>query len=308
MATTTERPQSLSRTRSHTRRNRDGLQVSAYEQASGLLLAGLVLVGFLAGVMGVGWYSTRLWITKPLAVKVGTAPKDVGSKPGGKGDGLGERPIVQEFEEPAAGEAPTAEPKIETLDAISLAAAQPEVLAEFHLGEHSSLKGKGKGNKDGDGDGDTEGPGTEPGVPAWERWEVRLNAATTDEYARQLDFFQIELGVAGGGNPSVTYISQVAAAQPRVRTGNPRDEKRLRFLHRSGALRDADRKLAAKAGVDTEGKVVCQFYSQPMYDQLLALENAAMSPRPISAVRRTVFGVREVAGRFEFYVISQEYR
>lgn len=257
--------------------------------------------------MALAWYSTRMWIPQPLAVQIGLPP-DVGGKPGGIGDGIGERTVAQEFDEPAATESPTPEPKIPTLDAISLAASQPEVLAEFNVGERSSLKGKGKGNKNGDGDDDTEGPGTEPGVPAWERWEVRLNAATTDEYARQLDFFQIELAVAGGGNSEVIYISQVAAARPHVRTGNPRDEQRLRFMHRSGTLRDADRTLAAKAGVDTEGKVVAQFYSRDMYQTLLALETTARGSRSISDVRRTIFGVKETAGRFEFYVISQEFR
>jgi hypothetical protein len=308
MATTTERPKSVSSATSHTPRNRDRLQVSAYEQASGLLLACLVLIGFLAGVMGLAWYSTRLWIPQPLAVKIANAPKDVGGKPGGRGDGTGDQPIFQEFDEPAANDPLTPEPKIPTLDAISLAASQPEVLAEFHVGERSSLNGKGKGNKNGDGDDDTEGPGTEPGVPAWERWEVRLNAATTDEYARQLDYFQVELALVGGGNSEVTYISQVAAARPRVRTGNPRDEQRLRFTHRSGVLRAADQKLAAKAGVDIEGKVVVQFYSRDMYQTLLALETTARGARSISAVRRTVFGVKETAGGYEFYVTSQEYR
>jgi hypothetical protein len=129
-----------------------------------------------------------------------------------------------------------------------------------------------------------------------------------DEYARQLDFFQIELGVAGGGSPVVTYVTNLSSSKPTVRTGNPQDEKRLRFLHRSGALREADRSLVKMAGVDPTDKVVFQFYSVETYTRLLVLENNQKGQRRISEVRRTIFGVRQAAGKYEFFVISQEYR
>jgi hypothetical protein len=78
-------------------------------------------------------------------------------------------------------------------------------------------------------------------------------------------------------------------------------------MHRSGELRQADRQLAAKAGVKTDGRIVFQFYSPQMYQTLLTLENARLGKHRISEVRRTVFGVRGAAGRFEFFVIDQQY-
>ena len=75
--------------------------------------------------------------------------------------------------------------------------------------------------------------------------------------------------MAGGGNPNVEYISNLSAPRPTVRIGDPKKENRLRFLHRSGELRQADRRLAAKAGVKTDGRVVFQFYDQGTYGQLL---------------------------------------
>ncbi|MFO0882996.1 MAG: hypothetical protein U0894_02220 [Pirellulales bacterium] len=48
-----------------------------------------------------------------------------------------------------------------------------------------------------------------------------------------------------------------------------------------------------------------------MYTQLLTLENQQMGKRRIIEVKKTIFGVRPAsgpAGRFEFFVISQEYR
>ena len=135
-----------------------------------------------------------------------------------------------------------------------------------------------------------------------------MSATNLDAYARQLDFFGVELGVAGGGDPNVRYVSKLASRNPTVRVGDPREEQRLRFLHRSGKLREADRSLVSKAGVDPTGKVVFQFYTPAAYQTLLGLENAKMGSRRIAEVRKTIFGVREVDGRYEFFVIAQEYR
>jgi hypothetical protein len=135
-----------------------------------------------------------------------------------------------------------------------------------------------------------------------------MSAANLDEYAKQLDFFKVELGVAGGGNPNVDYISNLSSGTPKVRTADPKDEHRLRFLHRSGELRAGDRQLAERAGVKTEGRIVFQFYDQATYQMLLALEAAQKGNRRIKEVRRTVFGVRTLrGGRYEFYVIEQQY-
>src|SRR5207247_9501080 len=125
--------------------------------------------------------------------------------------------------------------------------------------------------------------------------------------AQQLAFRKGGPAVAGGGDPNVHYISNFAAAKPKVRIGKPADEHRLRFLHRSGELRAADRQLAAKAGVKTDGRIVFQFYDDEMYKSLLALEAVRKGNRRIKEVRRTVFGVKANRGRYEFYVIDQQY-
>ena len=308
MATITEKPQvQVQPQTARERRANAALSVSAYDQVSGMLISVLTAFGFVVGLMFLAWWSSRIYIPEP-AVPV-MVLEDVGG--GGKGSGGGERVVEEEFEEPSTDEIPpAAEPKVEeSLDAISLAASQPEVMAELTLGELSSSSGNGEGTGQGDGRGPGPGgPGTSDGIPSWERWEVRLNATTLDEYARQLDFFKIDLAVAGGGSPVVTYVSNVSTPKPTVRTGAPKDEKRLRFMHRSGALREADRKLVQKAGVDPSGKVVFQFYSPETYTKLLTLENIHKGQRRIIEIRRTVFGVRQTAGKYEFFVISQEYR
>jgi len=277
------------------------LSVSRYDQVSGVLLAVLIVFGVITALMFMIWLSSRMvWEQPPPAVQV---LQDVGG--GGRGDTMtpGEQ---QDFDEPIVEDIPNEQPPVEnSLASItSIVAETPELSLE----EPSGGQGRGQGTGMGDGRGPGPGgPGTSDGVPAWERWEVQMSATDLETYARQLDSFGVELGVAGGGDPNVTYVSKLAAAKPTVRTGDPRDEKRLRFLHRSGKLREADRRLASKAGVDPQGKVVFQFYTPATYQALLTLENAKMGSRRIAEVRKTVFGVREVNGRYEFYVISQHY-
>jgi hypothetical protein len=279
------------------------LRLSRYDQVAGMLLATLLVFGVVTLLMFLVWLSNRLFYVTP-AVPV-TVLEDVGG--GGSGQVLGSE---QQFEEPSAGEVQQATSEAvsveQTVNSVSavVAAKAPDFDAIY--GSPSVGKGEGTGMGDGRGKG-PGGPGTSDGIPAYERWEFRISAANLDEYAKMLDFFKVELGVAGGGNPNVDYISNLSSPRPTVRFGNPRDEHRLRFLHRSGELRAGDRQLAAKAGVKTDGRIVFQFYSEATYRTLLALESARKGNRRIKEVRRTVFGVKGNRGQYEFYVIDQQY-
>src|SRR5262245_52712784 len=279
------------------------LRVSRYDQVAGILLSTLLVFGSITLLMFFVWLSSRLvWQAKAVPV---TVLEDVGG--GGSGTVLGSE---QQFEEPSPAEVQqtTAEqiPVEQSLSSIStvVAAKAPEFDAIY--GSPSLGSGEGTGMGDGRGKG-PGGPGTSDGIPAYERWEIRMTASNLDEYAKQLDFFKVELGVAGGGSPNVDYVANLSAARPTVRVGDPKAEHRLRFLHRSGELRAADRQLAAKAGVRTDGRVVFQFYNEATYRNLLAIEAARKGNRRIKDVRRTIFGVRANRGGYEFYVIDQEY-
>jgi hypothetical protein len=281
------------------------LRVSRYDQVSGLLVTVLLALGTITLLMFLIWLSSRTaWVAPAVPV---TVLEDVGG--GGSGNMA---PAERELLEPPPEEVqdivePPVEASLEAISTIvSVEAPQLDAIVEAVDGSTGTGHGKGSGIGDGVGPG-SGGPGTSAGIPAWERWEVRMTANNDVEYARQLDFFKVELAVAGGGNPNVEYISNLSAARPTVRIGDPKKENRLRFMHRSGELRQADRRLAAKAGVKTEGRVVFQFYDQGTYRQLLTLENQKMGQRRIREVRRTVFGVKGTGGKYEFYVIEQYY-
>ena len=95
-----------------------------------------------------------------------------------------------------------------------------------------------------------------------ERWEIRFASGTSVEaYARQLDFFKIELGVIGG-QQQVTYLTNLSNPKPTTRTGDASEDRRLYLIWQRGAIREVDEHIAARAGVKTEGKVIAHFLPQ----------------------------------------------
>ncbi|MGI8982236.1 MAG: hypothetical protein ACR2FY_23635 [Pirellulaceae bacterium] len=277
------------------------LGTSKYEQASAMLSSMLLLLGMMTIVMFLVWLSATIIWDKPVAR---VTLEDVGG--GGSGNMAGDD---KNLEEPNPEEVPeVVELKVDQpLESIATMVSTEVVALDAVTGETSFGKGEGTGTGDGRGKG-PGGPGTSDGIPAWERWEIKFSANEIDVYAQQLDFFKVELGVAGGGIEDVDYCSNFSAATPQRRSAKPKDEKRLCFLYKAGNLREADRTLARKAGIQVSDRVVFQFYTQEMYTRLLTLENEKMGKRRIIEVKKTTFGIRGAPGKWEFYVIDQQYR
>jgi hypothetical protein len=176
----------------------------------------------------------------------------------------------------------------------------------------SNLMGTGTGLGDSRAAG-TGGTGGGRGdlVPTWERWQVRFATNDINVYARQLDFFQIELGAIGGGTPEVFYARNLAAASPTTRQApSGKDETRLRFNYTDAIMKGLDRQLLEKAGIDAARKEPLQFYPPETAGLLSKAEQdyAAAAGKRLPEVRRTVFGVRPGGGGYEFFVIEQLYR
>ena len=275
---------------------------SRYEQWSAMLSSMLLLLGMMTIVMFLIWLSATIIWDRPVAR---VTLEDVGG--GGSGNSMtgGDK----DLEEPNPEEIPeVVEQKVEqVLESITSLVSTEVVALDAVGGETSFGQGEGTGTGDGRGKG-PGGPGTSDGIPAWERWEIKFAASDVNLYAQQLDFFKVELGVAGGGIAEVDYCSNLSAAKPNKRQGKPRDEKRLRFLYRTGELRNADRALASKAGIQVTDRVVFQFYTPEMYTRLLTLENQKMGTRRIIEVKKTTFGIQGTPGKWDFYVIDQQYR
>lgn len=144
-------------------------------------------------------------------------------------------------------------------------------------------------------------------VPPWQRWRIVYSAVDLDSYARQLDFFGIELGVVGG--PAVDYLSLVSSPSPHVRSAPSADERRLYLTWKHGSLQETDKQLLRRAGITVDGRIVAQFLPPSLEKSLLKLElDYSRGSVSASRIRQTVFEVRATSDGFEFEVQEQYYR
>jgi len=259
------------------------LRVSRYDRVSGMLIALLILLGISVFLMLIIWLSTQV-LTGQVAVPV--VMEEIGDQeedPIGPGN---------DIEPPPPAETDLEQEEMEdVLEAVEDALATRAALLERRV----SGTGTGKG-------GGGTGLGRK-GAPR--RWELRFQEGNSLEgYARQLDYFQIELGVLIPGN-KVLYISKLSQSRPQTREG-PRDqEKRNRFTWTQGSLEQADRMLLARANVDPGGSVIYKFLPPALYQQLRVMEAEYAGGRK---VRSTLFGIRTSGTDYSFYVMRQSYR
>lgn len=280
------------------------LRVSTFDEVSGMLIALLVTVGFIFLVLLAIWITSQTWFyPKPPPMVLLPEPE-----PGGGGNGAQsmnelDEPVPEEIEQ---NEDPPPEVVLEAVtDLASMQAAVVDDLKPMSQG-----KGQGRGTGDGRGVG-PGGDGDADIIPRWERWVIKYASDSTEAYARQLDFFGIELGAVGGsaGGQNVDYASAFSTGSPRRRSGPADQEKRLYMTWRSGDLARADVELLTAAGVRAQGRITMQLYPKEVEDQLAVLENQRSGGRDVRGVLKTIFGVRAVAGgRYEYYVTDQFYR
>lgn len=280
------------------------LKLSTYEQVASLLVSLLILVG--TAVLAL----VLILMTSRKTVPTPTVPIVFAEEGYGRGD-----------HEAGTARDATNSPQIEELDeffppqmsepieAVTTVVASDVVSLDNLDAQLASISTGGTGT--GRGDSRPPGPlgeGSSDVVPRWERWQVRFASADLEAYARQLDFFQIELAAIGGGRDTVDYAAKLSQPQPLRRSGPSASEKRLYMTWRSGELVEADKSLLAKAGIDTVGRVVLQLYPPETEALLAGLEQKQAGNRNLKDIKRTVFGIRGGAGKYEFFVIAQDYR
>jgi hypothetical protein len=182
------------------------------------------------------------------------------------------------------------------------------------------LNQPGKQGERGDGDSRPLGPsdGTDDVVPRFERWQLNFTARDLHSYARQLDHYEIELGLIGGGIQGLDYASSLASEQPQSRHGDSRDEKRLYFIWtQAGPLMQFDRQLLQRAFVsaasdaEVEKRQLLKFISPELENRLAKIEleyAIAKGHSTIDSISKTVFISRPQGDGYQFLVAGQRYR
>lgn len=275
------------------------LRVSAYDRAASLLVALLILVGITVIGLLIVFFTSRMF-ARPRAVPVTLA------RVAGEGGGPA-LDMSRQLEPPGVEEFPDViEPQLQQkLTAVENALSENLALLDEQALEAEILAGTGSGKGDARRPGQG-GDGVVEKVPRAERWEIRFEPSSLDEYARQLDFFGIELATFGGDN-QVHYALNVSEPTPDRRTGDPASEERMYMIWRRGPLMAADRELLKRAGIPVRGRNLLQFYPAETEQRLATLELQAAGNRSINDIRKTVFGVQQRGDQFEFHVIEQKY-
>ncbi|MBX6316583.1 MAG: hypothetical protein IRY99_27260, partial [Isosphaeraceae bacterium] len=209
---------------------------------------------------------------------------------------------ASEFEEPSVMQTPSA-----TLDVVAEASAG--AVQEFDLGPSmptggAVASGKRASKLGTGGPGFGFGPG-DGGVPPEQRWSIVYNPGQTlEEYARQLDFFGVELATPGPGN-TLQYASHFSATTPRRRVGSPTGDKRLYFLWQGRGRKQTDVDLLKKAGIDVGEGAIFQFYPESVEKTLRELEVRYRGRQP-AEIRMTRFSVVPRGGGYAFVVLDQK--
>jgi hypothetical protein len=204
-----------------------------------------------------------------------------------------------DFEEPSVQqtESSMVDAMMETTDQMGDLADEMPSGGATATGRRSSKIGTG-GPAYGFGAGDG-------GVPREQRWSVLYNKGQTlEEYARQLDFFQVEMATIV--NNQMHYVSNFSAPRPTVRVGSGRGEDRLYFLWQGGERKESDVALLKKAGIDVGARsAIFQFYKKGVEDVLSQLEVRYKGRNP-AEIRVTRFTVIPSGRSYAFQVIDQQ--
>lgn len=300
-------PAKPSRRETRAAKLKDGpdLKTSRFDSVSSLLMALALFIGIFVMMLFL------VWLTRTLKFSARPFPPII-EEAAGRGDNA--EGFERDFDPPGADEVeeltePTLEDALEAVtDAASSVAAS---LDTVNTDATASTAGTGMGDSRPPG---PEGEG-EDIIPRFERWQLKFSSTDAASYAKQLDFYKIELAAIGGGIQGVDVASNLSggARQRRIGSEDP-DAKRLYFswTDPSNNLSRWDQELLQKAGVpNAAGRMRLQFIPPELENELAHIELAHLQSQgreSITEVAKTVFESAGSGGSYKFQVIEQRYR
>jgi hypothetical protein len=283
------------------------IQVTRYDEVSSWMIT------IFAGLLALCLVVVMVWASNRLPKPPEPVPVEMLELPGGFEDGNPDETLKVDSPEPERADASMAETPseqteiektMETALQMSEAAAQ-QVQPQFDVGVQSTGK---PGSASGTGGRPLgSGPGL-GGFSREQRWFVRFGERdAVEEYARQLDFFKIELG-ALLPDGRLAYLSKMSTPAPQIRyvqTGA--SEKRLLMTWQGGERRGADLELFQKAGLGVSPDApMMHFYPPDLESKLAELEKSYRNKSP-KQIRRTYFSVVRAGGGYQLRVTRQLY-
>lgn len=277
------------------------LGVSPYDRVTGILVALLILSGLSIGILIILLILEQLLArsTHRISAKISNAARSFGAEQAQDVEPSLEQPRQEEL-------AVATEPRLDLALASVVEAATTEAIA--YESDFDRIYRHSRPGKSDDGTSSFQDDGAI--IPRWKRWQVHYSSDHIGVYARQLDYFGIELGAVGGA-PNIDYVRKITSDRPLRRQGPGSSEDRIYFSWSAGNLKKFDQELLERAGIRTEGRLLLQFYPDVIEDRMAWLELVHAKKHGHSRVQeilRTHFGVRSAEEGYEFYVMEQLFR
>jgi len=282
------------------------MRTTSYERVSSGLLS--VIIGLVVAVICLYVMWMGLWPDPPQR----TVPVEIVELSGGVEDGTpGEELRVDsplpEIPDATPNEESTDEPSEieETLDQVMDLSDDATNLAERQFEIQTATAGRAGSSKGTGRRGLGSGPGRS-GFPREQRWFVTFaDQSSLTEYARQLDFFGIELA-ALYPEGKIVFLSNLSKTASKRTAESGKGETRLYMTWQGGSRRLADMELLKKNGVDTTNTVVMQFYSKETETMMAQLE-LDYGKRKVDEIRRTYYAIEPDGAGYRFRVTRQIY-
>ena len=285
------------------KRPTDSIQTktSSYDRLSAWLAALLMLVGFLVATLFLIWFTSVFNFERNVAPPF--VPAKIGEDGNDKPDGFEDDELDPGVEDFAEVETPQL---AEALEAVSNAVSTIRANSE-HISGDAAVSGKGGGYGSREG-----GPsGTGDGVPEYKRWKIVYEVDNKDTYKAQLDHFSIRIGVVNPISDAIFQIGNLTSGVEVVETNREKESESLYFAHSKIRIKKWDQEIARKSGVDINGALMVQFYSEQARFAIAKAEDDYLKGvgRVLVDVRRTNIKVdSDGNGGFEFKIESCEYR
>lgn len=273
--------------------------VSRYDIVNGALVSSIALVGFLTTMLFLIWLTTILEFNSEATAIAAYEQPFGDEKPEGYEDDVLE-PGVEEFPEV---EEPVLKDALEAVtDAVSSVRANLEA-----VDGDSEVMGSGRGRGSIDG-GDGTGGGDV--IPEYKRWKIEYKSSDIGSYAKQLSFFNIDIGAVSINSNEIDRVRDAGGAMQVIASDRAKEKKSIYFAHEKQKLRRWDARLVTQAGVSMDGRNTVQFYPNETRGILRQVEGEYLQSisRTLPEVRRTFFQIVEDGGGFKFKVTKVEFR
>ena len=273
--------------------------VSSYDLLNAFLVSAIFMFGAFATLLFLIWYTSLERPTKPVVVVEPPFSEDSGdSKPEGVADDELE-PGVEDFPEI---ETPQLAMALEAVtDAVSAIRANTDAVSGSALLQGA---GRGAGSRDGGGDGNGNG------IPEYKRWVINYESTDIDQYADQLSFFKIDIGIVKSDSNDIFRVRDPGNQAQLINSNREQEQKTLRFSHKQRRMKRWDEVIGKRAGANTDNSLLCQFYPESVRQIIRRVEAEALAEkgRKLSDVRQTILKVQPSADGFEFVVLDFNYR